>query len=175
MAKRVVGLNGVRAAVTAAVLAAAPALWAADADLVRLIEAAKKEGEVHYIDAVITTKTRAGMDQAFRKKYGLPDSFKVIHTLQGTGQVLASVQQEIKAGQHTFDLVWLASPSFFRAAAKDGHFLPYLPAEWKLYEREVKRLNIEADPPNWYTPGGYTFVPVWNRKCPGFDKVQIKS
>ena len=115
MAKRVVGLNGVRAAVAAAVLATAPALWAADADLARVIEAAKQEGEVHYIDAVITTKTHAGLERAFRKKYGLPDSFKITHTLQGTGQVLASVQQEIKAGQHTFDLVWLASPSFFRS------------------------------------------------------------
>jgi len=175
MAKRVVGLNGVRAAVAAAVLATAPALWAADADLARVIEAAKQEGEVHYIDAVITTKTHAGLERAFRKKYGLPDSFKITHTLQGTGQVLASVQQEIKAGQHTFDLVWLASPSFFRAAAKDGHFISYVPAEWKQFEREVKRLNIEADPPNWISPVGYAFVPVWNRKCPGFADVRITS
>jgi len=140
-----------------------------------LIEGAKKEGEVHYIDAMVQPKTHALLDQAFRKKYGLPESFKFTHTLQGTGQVVASAQQEIKAGQHTFDVVWVAAPSFYRAAGKEGHFLPYVPSEWKLFEGHVKRLGVEADAPHWLTPAGYAFVPTWNRKCAGFANVQIKS
>ncbi len=163
------------AAVAAAVLWGAASGWAADAELARLIEAAKREGEVHYIDAVVHPKTQAQLDRAFRKKYGLPDSFKFNHTLQGTGQVVASVQQEIKAGQHTIDVVWVGAPSFFKAAAKGGDFLPYVSQEWRHYERTVKRLGIEADPPNWIAPLAYAFVPVWNRKCPGFADVQITS
>ena len=148
---------------------------AADAELSTLIEAAKKEGEVHYLDAVAQPKTNAAMERAFKKKYGLPEGFKFTHTLQGTGQVVASAQQEIKAGQHTFDVVWVGAPSFFRAAGKEGHFLAHVPPEWRLYEREVKRMGVEADPPHWLTPVGYAFVPVWNRKCAGFGSVRIKS
>jgi iron(III) transport system substrate-binding protein len=141
----------------------------------KLIEAAKQEGEVHYIDALIQPKTHALLEKGFRKKYGLPDSFKFTHTLRGTGEVVASVQQEIKAGQHTMDIVWVGAPGFFKAAAKENALLPYAPTEWKRYEAAVKRGGIEVDPPNWIVPAAYAFVPVWNRKCPGFEKVQIKS
>jgi iron(III) transport system substrate-binding protein len=163
-----------------AVLAAALAwgaieAWAADAELAKLVEAAKKEGEVHYIDATNQPKTQALLDRAFRKKYGLPDSFKFTHTLRGTGEVVATVQQEIKAGQHTIDLVWVGAPALFKAAAKEGHLLPYVPSEWKQYEAGVKRAGVEVDPPNWIVPSAYSFVPVWNRKCPGFANVQIKG
>ena len=157
--------------VATAALPAATA-WAADA---KLIEAAKQEGEVHYIDALIQPKTHALLERAFRKKYGLPDSFKVTHTLRGTGEVVASVQQEIKAGQHTYDLVSVGAPGFFKAAAKDGHFLPYVPTEWPRYAAAVKRGGVEVDPPNWIAPVAYAFVPVWNKKCPGFANVQITS
>ena len=170
---RWMGLAG--AAMAATVLIGATDGWATETDLAGLIEAAKKEGEVHYIDALAQPKTQALIEQAFRKKYGLPDSFKVTHTLRGTGEVVATVQQEIKAGQHTIDLVMVGAPAFFKAAAKDGHFLAYAPTEWKRYETTVRRAGIEVDPPNWIAPVGYAFVPVWNRKCPGFTGVQIKS
>jgi iron(III) transport system substrate-binding protein len=153
-------------------LAGVTPAWAADA---RLIAAAKQEGEVHYIDALVQPKTQALLDRAFRKKYGLPDSFKLTHTLRGTGEVVASTQQEIKAGQHTIDVVWVGAPGFFKAAAKEGALLPYVPTEWSRYEAAVKRGGIEVDPPNWVVPVAYAFVPVWNRKCAGFEKVQIKS
>lgn len=144
-------------------------------DLSKLIEAAKQEGEVHYIDALAQPRTHALIEEAFRKKYGLPDSFKVTHTLRGTGEVVATVQQELKAGQHTIDVVWVGAPALFKAAAKEGHLLQYTPSEWKRYEAAVKRAGIEVDPPNWIAPVAYAFVPVWNRKCPGFASVQIRS
>ncbi len=162
-------------AIVAAAVTSPTTAWAADSNLADLIEAAKKEGEVHYIDALNQPKTQALLDRAFRQKYGLPDSFKFTHTLRGTGEVVATVQQEIKAGQHTVDLVWVGAPAFFKAAAKDGHLLPYTPTEWKRYEAVVKRLGIEVDAPHWIAPSAYGFVPVWNRKCPGFASVQIKS
>ena len=164
------------AAVTIANLSGANPARAADAELARIIEAAKKEGEVHYIDNQNQPKTAAALEQGFRKRYGLPDGFKVTHTLRGTGEAVATVQQEIKAGQHTIDLMWVGgSASFLKAAAKSGDLLPYTSPEWKHYEGHVKRLGLEADPPQWITPSGYAFVPVWNRKCPGFANVQIKS
>ena len=167
-------LAGCAAAAVLLLPGAAPA-WGADAELAKLIEAARKEGEVHYIDAMVQPKSHAVLDRAFRRKYGLPESFKFTHTLRGTGEVVASVQQEIKADQHAIDVVWVAAPAFFKAAAKAGNFLPHASPEWKHYEGTVKRLGLEADPPQWITPVAYTFVPVWNRKCPGFANLQIKS
>src|SRR3989338_8079332 len=130
-------------AVVLAAVAYASHAWAAE-DLAKLVEAAKKEGEVHYIDALNQPKTHERLDRAFRKKYGLPDSFKFTHTLRGTGEVVDTVQQEIKAGQHTIDLVWVGAPAFYKAAAKDGHLLAHTPAEWKRYEQEVRRAGVEA-------------------------------
>ncbi len=163
------------AAIAAAALMAPATAGAAETGGAKLVEAAKQEGEVHYIDAIMEPKTNASLERAFRKRYDLPDSFKFTHTQRGTGEVVATVQQEIKAGQHTIDLVWVGAPAFFKAAAKEGHFLRYTSPEWKHYERMVKRLGIEADPPHWVTPAGYAFVPAWNRKCPGFADVQIQS
>ncbi len=163
-------------AVAAAALVGGGPGWAADAEIPRLVEAAKKEGEVHYIDNQNQPKTAAELEQGFRRRYGLPDSFKVTHTLRGTGEAVAAVQQEIKAGQHTVDLMWVGgSASFLKAAAKSGDLLPHASPEWKHYEAHVKRLGLEAEPPQWVTPSGYAFLPVWNRKCPGFANVQIKS
>ena len=114
--RRILRMRLVLAALVAAAATQATTGWAADEELARLIEGAKKEGEVHYIDALNQPKTQDLLDRAFRKKYGLPESFKFTHTLRGTGEVVASVQQEIKAGQHTIDIIWVGAPGFFRAA-----------------------------------------------------------
>src|SRR6201999_1837025 len=45
-----------------------------------LIEQAKKEGGVVYIDALITPKTHDQLTEAFKKHYGLPAAFKVGNT-----------------------------------------------------------------------------------------------
>lgn len=130
----------------------------------QLVEAAVREGEVHYIDPVVTSKTQEALARAFRKKYGLPESFKVTATVRGTGEVVAAVQQEIKAGRYTVDVVRVPSPPLFQAMAKQGHLMAYLSPEWRHYERTAQRLALEAQPPYFVVPSGYTFIPVWNRK-----------
>ncbi|HEY7678424.1 MAG TPA: extracellular solute-binding protein, partial [Candidatus Methylomirabilis sp.] len=135
----------------------------------QLVEAAKREGEVHYIDPVVTPKTQEALARAFRRKYGLPESFKVTATVRGTGEVVAAVQQEIKAGRYTVDVVRVPSPPLFQAMAKQGHLMAYLSPEWRHYERTAQRLRLDAHPPYFVVPSGYTFVPVWNRKAIAAD------
>ena len=130
----------------------------------QLVEAAKREGEVHYIDPVVTPKTQGALAKAFRKKYGLPESFKVTATVRGTGEVVAAVQQEVKAGRYTIDVARVPSPTLFQAMAKQGHLMAYISPEWRHYERTAQRLKLDAHPPYFVVPSGYTFVPVWNRK-----------
>ena len=92
----------------------------------QVVEAAKREGEVHYIDPVVTPQTQEALARTFRKKYGLPESFKVRDTVRGTGEVVVAVQQEIKAGRYTVDVVRVPSPPLFQAMAKHGHLMAYL-------------------------------------------------
>ncbi len=152
---------------------AAPARAAED--VARMVKLARAEGEVHYQDAIVLPATHEALAAAFKKKYGLPASFKVTHTLRRTGEVVATAQQEIKARKFTVDIVWVGVPPFFKAAAKQGDLLPYTPPEWRHYEPVMKRLGLEADAPHWITPTGYAFIPTWNRACPGFEKVKIES
>ncbi len=169
----------------AIILGIAAALWAAAAlgprpsaageDPARMLEPAKAEGEVHYQDAIVLPATHEALASAFRKKYGLPASFKVTHTLRRTGEVVATATQEIKARKFTVDIVWVGVPPFFKAAARQGDLLPYTSPEWRHYDPVMKRLGLEADPPHWITPTGYSFIPTWNRACPGFDKVNVES
>ncbi len=161
--------------IVAAVLCGGPGAAGAAEDTARLVELAKAEGEVHYIDAIVLPSTHEALAAAFRKKYGLPASFKVTHTLRRTGEVAATATQEIKAGKFTVDIVWVGVPPFFKAAARQGDLLAYTSPEWRHYEPVMKRLSLEADPPYWITPTGYAFVPVWNRACRGFEKVNIRS
>src|SRR5712691_1492169 len=152
---------------------AAPAL--ATDDLARMIQAAKAEGGVHYQDAIILPSTNAALAAAFRKKFGLPASFKVTHTLSRTGEIVAAATHEIKARRFSTDIVWVGVPPFFKAAARLNDFLPYASPEWRPYDAVMKRLGLEAAPPQWITPTGYAFVPTWNRACPGFEHVKIES
>ncbi len=122
------------AAVAAGALIGGAPGWAAGAELARMVEAAKKEGEVHYIDNQNQPKTAAALEQGFRRRYGLPDSFKVTHTLRGTGESVAAVQQEIKAGQHTIDLRYVPAVDQVKS----------VPVNWAgLNLAEVKRIQSE--------------------------------
>src|SRR6266852_1056418 len=152
--------------------------WAATAlatdDLARMIQAAKAEGGVHYQDAIILPSTNAALAAAFRKKYGLPSSFQVTHTLSRTGEIVAAATDEINARRFSTDIVWVGVPPFFKAAARLNDFLPYASPEWRPYEPVITRLGLEAAAPQWITPTGYAFVPTWNRACPGFEHVKIE-
>jgi len=158
-----------------AVLCAGPRAARAAEEPARMVELAKAEGEVHYQDAIVLPSTHEALAAAFKKKYNLPASFKVTHTLRRTGEVVATATQEIKAGKFTVDIVWVGFPDFFKTAARQGDLLPYASPEWRHYEPVMKRLGLEADAPRWITPSGYSFVPTWNRACRGFEKVNIQS
>src|SRR2546428_14030025 len=62
-------------ALVAAAVTWAPTGWAAPADLARLIEAAKQEGEVHYIDASTHPKPRPCPEPRSPRRNGLPTAF----------------------------------------------------------------------------------------------------
>jgi iron(III) transport system substrate-binding protein len=141
----------------------------------KLIEAAKKEGEVNLLNPIFSDHTGQLFEQGFRDLYGLGPGFKFVNTRKGTGAVVATVTQEIRAGKFTADLVVVNNPEFYFSVAQAGQFLEYNSPYWKPYEEVVKRAGEAYDPPRFVTPFAYTFQPVWNRKCPGFAELKIAS
>jgi len=76
-----------------------------------LIEGAKKEGAIAYVDAIIQPETNDALTEAFKKRYGLPASFKVNYQLLSTLSLITRVDQEIAAGRVSFDVAAVGSRS----------------------------------------------------------------
>jgi len=137
-----------------------------------VIEAAKQEGSLTYGDVSVQQFNDKPFADAFRQKYGLPDSFQVNHVLLGTGDLVTKVQQEVQAGQVTFDLVWIVDLAFWKGLQSNNAVLSYTPGELSALDTMVKKLGFPHGAPYWYTIVSYAFAPVWNKK---FVKKDLKS
>jgi iron(III) transport system substrate-binding protein len=129
-----------------------------------IVEAAKKEGAVTWLDARASQENDKVYAEAFRRKYGLPDSFQVNHIVKGSGDVITQVQEEIRAGKLTVDLVWVGAPDVFDAFKKANALAAFEPTDIRALDKLTRDLNWPNDPPYWYSSAGFTFQPVWNKK-----------
>lgn len=141
----------------------------------KLMAAAKAEGEVTILNAVIVDETALKLAEAFSKRYELGPNFKVNNVRKGTGQVAAQLRQEIMANKITSDVFILTQPLFFEELTKRGAFLALESANWKQHEEVTKAAGQYANYPYVVVPFAYTFQPVWNAACPGLDKIDITS
>lgn len=163
---------------TAAILALTTSVYAAGhvtPQEKKLIEGAKKEGSVTLINPLFSDRTSQRLNAAFKKHYGLPDSFKVNTLRKGTGSTVAQVRQEMKAGKYTVDLVLVHNPAFYDAAAERGLFLELDSGHWKDSADNVKKAGQYSRYPLVVTPLAYTFQPVWNSSCPGMKDFNVTS
>jgi iron(III) transport system substrate-binding protein len=132
----------------------------AQSELQDTIAAARREGRVDYIEAVIMDETVQELADGFRSQYGLPSSFQVNYTLINTGAMVTRLEQELSAKRLTADVVGLATPSWVFARAASGDILPYASPEYPKYRR-VFELGMGKDGYFAFN-GAYFFVPVWN-------------
>jgi iron(III) transport system substrate-binding protein len=152
--------------------AAGASAGARTAGLESIIEAAKREGELHWIDASVQQSNDEKFHTAFKQMFGLPDSFRARHTLKGTGDVATQVQQEIQASNVTVDFVWLGDLAFFKGLESANALLDYTPTELAALEPTIKRLGFPTQPPKWWTITSYCFAPAWNKR---FVRKEIRS
>ena len=87
----------------------------------KLVPLAKKEGSVTIINPLFSDETAQRLGAAFIKYYNLGPDFKFNNLRKGTGQTVAQVRQEIKAGRFTVDVHLVSAPGFFDEAARDRH------------------------------------------------------
>jgi iron(III) transport system substrate-binding protein len=141
-------------------------------NLDQLIEGAKKEGQLNWIDVTIQQFNDARFHAAFKKKYGLPDGFQINHSFKATGDLITQVQQEVQADKVTMDYVLIGDLTFWKGLEQAGALLDYAPSEIGAVDGWIQKLGFPTNPPKWATIVSYAFSPVWNKK---FVKKDIKS
>lgn len=145
-------------AVQAPVLAS---LSGADRDRVtQLIQAARAENQLTWLDAVVAPATATAMAESFKQKYGL-DAFKMNFERLQTGQVTQRVQEEVTADKITSDTFGVASPRFFYDLRKANALLQYSSPESQFYQ-SASKAGLPKEDGYWMSPVTYTFVPVTN-------------
>jgi iron(III) transport system substrate-binding protein len=138
----------------------------------QLVEGAKREGQLNWIDATVQQFNDDRFHGAFRKKYGLPDNFQMNHSFKATGDLITQVQQEVQADKVTLDYVLIGDLSFWKGLDQAGALLDYAPTEGAALDKMLQLMGFPTNPPRWETVVSYAFVPVWNKK---FVTKDIKS
>jgi iron(III) transport system substrate-binding protein len=141
----------------------------------KLIEGAKKEGAVTILHPILSDRTGQRMAEAFKKRYGLPDSFQLNNLRKGTGATVAQVRQEIQANRFTVDILMVSAPGFFDAAAKRGAFEALDSGHWKDHAELAKKAGQYFNYPYVVIPLAYSFQPIWNSSCPGMKDFNATS
>lgn len=139
----------------------------ARAQLLQMIEAAKKEGSLNYSDTIIQPTTNDALVAAFRAYYGLPNSFVVNYTLLTSGAMITRIEQELSANRVTFDVAAIGSPIWAFERYKAGAFMQYRSREYDRYQDAIKAgLGVDG---YFVLNGGYAQIPIWNSEILRFN------
>jgi len=125
-----------------------------------LIKAATTEGQLSYIDAVIQPQTNDELTAAFRKQYGLRDSFKVNYTLTNASGVITRIGQELQARRVSQDVGGIAALPWAFERARAGDIIEYASPEYAAFDKAIASgLAMK----NYFAfNGAYIFVPTWS-------------
>jgi len=143
------------------------------ARLAALIEGAKKEGAVSYWDAIIQPETNDALTAAFKKKYGLPNSFRVNYTLSVTVGLITRVEQETGANQVTIDIAAVGSPAWVFEMVRADRVMKYDSPEYAHY-KSVFDQGLGQDGYFAFN-GAYMFVPMWSEDHTKFSGKSYKD
>ena len=108
-----------------------------------VVAAAKKEGALSYATNTFAPTTQKELQAAFRKHYGLPDSFKIDAFVGKSSDVVARVSQEVEAKRVTVDFVSVNVVTFWHELQDHGEILKYCSDEYKhlTYRAQTKVLD----------------------------------
>ena len=136
-----------------------------------LVEGAKKEGTVTWLGSALEeTAAVKAIEAAFKKKYGLPDSFKLSATRKSVGEMPPIIEQEIKANKVSYDIVNVSNFAWWLDLIKRNEVMAYESPEYKNYSLpEQSGFNYRP----YFVSDAYTFIPTWNKRA--MPNLQIKS
>jgi len=128
-----------------------------------MIAAAIKEGELSWLDAIIVPESAKAIEAAFKKEYGLPESFKFKHERLATGPISTRVTEEVKANRVTIDVFAAAVPAFFADLKEANALLRYDSPEYKSYS-QARKVGLPNEPGYWQSAVAFTQIPLTNPK-----------
>ena len=148
-----------------------PALNGLDGDMranvLQMIEGAKKEGSLNYSDTIIQPTTNDVLVAAFKTYYGLASNFPVNYTLLTSGAMITRIEQELAANRITFDVAAIGSPTWTFERYRAGAFMRYRSHEYDAYQDVIKAgLGVDG---SFVLNGGYAQIPIWNADILKFD------
>ncbi len=126
-----------------------------------LIKVAAAEGQISYIDAVIQPQTNDALVAAFRQHFGLPSSFRVNYTLTNASGVITRIEQELRAGRVSMDVVGIAGLSWVFERVKAGDVMQYASPQYAAYGKAFDKGLGQKD--YFAFNGAYIFVPAWSK------------
>jgi iron(III) transport system substrate-binding protein len=174
-ATRIWGFAAAILFVLSAPLPASPAAAEVTSEEKVLVSAAKKEGEVIFLNPQFQDRTGVKIEAAMRKRYGLGSGFKFKNVRKGTGAVVSTARQEIQSGKFSFDVIMAPAASFLDAAAKNGALLKLESGNWKNHVEQVEKAGQYHNYPYVVATYPFTFTAIWNTSCPGMKDVNITS
>jgi iron(III) transport system substrate-binding protein len=131
------------------------------------VEAAKREGSFSYWDTVIQPETNDELAAAFKKTYGLPDSFQVNFTATLSSNLVTQLEQQLSAGRVVVDVAAIASPTWVFEKIAQGHIMEYDSPEYQHYD---KIFAAGMGQRGFFAfNGAYTFIPMWNADTSTFN------
>jgi iron(III) transport system substrate-binding protein len=128
-----------------------------------MIAAAIKEGELSWLDAIVVPPSAKALGEAFKKEYGLPDTFKLNHERLGTGPLSTRVAEEVKANRVTIDIFAAAVPTLYSDLKEYGAMLRYESPEFAYYT-QARKVGLPYEPGYWQSAVAYVFAPITNPK-----------
>lgn len=130
----------------------------------KIIEDAKKEGALTYSTNSLQSFTEKKLHPKFKELYGLPKDFKITHYLLKSADLVARIDQEVKARKVTIDWFRVNVPTFWVELHRRGELLKYCSPEYKYYEKYSKAANFPSAPCYFSAQYPSCFTGIWNPK-----------
>ncbi len=128
-----------------------------------VIAAAVKEGALNWLDAIVVPSSAKAITEAFKKEYGLPNTFKVNHERLATGPVSTRVTEEVRANRVNIDVFAAAVPAFFADLKEANALLRYDSPEYRNYS-QARKVGLPHEAGYWQAAIAFTQIPLTNPK-----------
>ena len=123
-----------------------------------LIEKAQKEGKLSITAIMVEPKHAKYTLDGFKEYYGLRD-LKPEFTYSQSARIVVRVEQLIKAGRPTHDIIWIPAWSWYTTLMNRGLLTKYESPYYKEYTISNGAGNSR---PGYWVSDSYTFHPMWN-------------
>jgi len=124
-----------------------------------LIEGAGKENVLDWVGLMIDPKHSEQIIAGFKEYYGLP-RLKINYTYARGGDVIPRIEEVLKAGRASPDIVWMVAWDWYVDLMKRGKLMRY---DSPYYKECTFSHKAGLSMPGYWVSDSYTNIPMWNK------------